>query len=100
MTEASRVQKLLVEQNAEIDKLKNRIEQLEAEVQDAKEVFEHQLKELQWSLECKDDLHQQDYRRMKKLEAALRDLSTDWDCCFVSKTMKNIARKALEGKDD
>ena len=30
MTEASRVQKLLNEQNAEIDRLKNRIEQLEA----------------------------------------------------------------------
>ena len=30
MTEASRVQKLLSEQNAEIDRLKNRIEQLEA----------------------------------------------------------------------
>ena len=61
MTEASRVQKLLNEQNAEIDRLKNRIE---------------------------------------KLETALRDLSTDWDCCFVSKTMKRIARKALEGKDE
>lgn len=30
MTEASRVQKLLAEQNIEIDNLKNRIEQLEA----------------------------------------------------------------------
>jgi len=30
MSEASRVQKLLIEQNAEIDRLKNRIEQLEA----------------------------------------------------------------------
>jgi predicted nucleic acid-binding Zn-ribbon protein len=30
MTEALRVQKLLIEQNAEIDRLKNRIEQLEA----------------------------------------------------------------------
>ena len=29
MTEASRVQKLLAEQNVEIDRLKNRIEQLE-----------------------------------------------------------------------
>jgi hypothetical protein len=60
MIEASRVQKLLSEQNAEIDRLKNGIE---------------------------------------KLEAALRDLSTDWDCCAVSKNMKLIARKALEGKD-
>lgn len=29
MTEASRVQKLLIEQNAEIDRLKNRVEELE-----------------------------------------------------------------------
>jgi len=39
-------------------------------------------------------------KRIEKLEAALRELSTDWDCCVVSKNMKLIARKALEGKDD
>ncbi|CAB4214621.1 hypothetical protein UFOVP1465_56, partial [uncultured Caudovirales phage] len=38
--------------------------------------------------------------RITQLEAALRELSTDWDCCVVSKNMKLIARKALEGKDD
>ena len=38
--------------------------------------------------------------RIEQLEAALRELSTDWDCCAVSKNMKLIARKALEGKDD
>ena len=38
--------------------------------------------------------------RIEKLEAALRELSTDWDCCAVSKNMKLIARKALEGKND
>ena len=38
--------------------------------------------------------------RIEKLEAALRELSTDWDCCVVSKNMKLIARKALEGKND
>ena len=37
--------------------------------------------------------------RIETLEAALRDLSTDWDCCAVSKNMKLIARKALEGED-
>ena len=41
-----------------------------------------------------------DEERIEKLEAALRELSTDWDCCAVSKNMKLIARKALEGKDD
>jgi len=38
--------------------------------------------------------------RIQKLEAALRELSTDWDCCAVSKTMKLIARKALEATND
>lgn len=38
--------------------------------------------------------------RIEKLEAALRELSTDWPCCDVSKAMRDIARKALEGKDD
>jgi hypothetical protein len=38
--------------------------------------------------------------RIEQLETALRELSTDWDCCVVSKNMKDIARKALEGKDD
>jgi phage shock protein A len=79
----------------------DRIEKLE----DTIEVTQHQLKELQWSFDCKDDLHKQDYERMKKyldriekLEAALRELSTGWDCCAVSKTMKLIARKALDAK--
>ena len=39
-------------------------------------------------------------KRIEKLESALRELSTDWDCCAVSKNMKLIARKALEGKDE
>jgi Tfp pilus assembly protein PilN len=37
MTEASRVQKLLNEQNAEIDRLKNRIEKLEAALREIAE---------------------------------------------------------------
>jgi len=40
------------------------------------------------------------FHRIEELQAALRELSTGWDCCAVSKTMKLIARKALEGKDD
>ena len=39
-----------------------------------------------------------DSNRIEKLEAALRELSTDWDCCAVSNNMKLIARQALEGK--
>ena len=38
--------------------------------------------------------------RIEQLEAALRELSTDWDCCAVSKNMKLIARKAREGTHD
>ncbi|KPK59050.1 MAG: hypothetical protein AMJ59_12820 [Gammaproteobacteria bacterium SG8_31] len=52
-------------------------------------------------LNSRADLDCDHYRdRIEKLEAALRELSTDWDCCVVSKNMKLIARKALEGKDD
>jgi hypothetical protein len=42
MTEASRVQKLLNEQNAEIDRLKNRIEKLEAALREIDEWAEEQ----------------------------------------------------------
>jgi len=38
--------------------------------------------------------------RIERLEAALRELSTDWDCCNVSKAMRAIARQALEVEDD
>ena len=38
--------------------------------------------------------------RIEKLEEALRELSTDWPCCDVSKAMRDIARKALEMKND
>ena len=35
---------------------------------------------------------------IEKLEAALRELSTDWNCCVVSKNMKLIARCALDAE--
>ena len=38
--------------------------------------------------------------RIEKLEAALNDLSDGYECCPVSRSMRAIARKALEGKDD
>ena len=38
--------------------------------------------------------------RIEKLEAALRDLSDGWECCDVSKAMREIARKALMEKKD
>ena len=38
--------------------------------------------------------------RIEELEAALRELSEDWDCCAVSKNMKLIAHKALENNND
>jgi hypothetical protein len=37
---------------------------------------------------------------IEKLEAALLDLSDGYECCPVSRSMRAIARKALEGKDD
>ena len=39
-------------------------------------------------------------RRIERLEAALLDLSDGYECCPVSRSMRAIARKALEGKDD
>jgi hypothetical protein len=75
MTEASRVQKILTEQNAWIDKLKSQVMRVE--------------------------LYIVGYRvRNKQLEAALRDLSEGWECCPVSQAMRRVARKALEGKDE
>ena len=38
--------------------------------------------------------------RIEKLEAALRDLCDGWECCAVSRSMRAVAREALEGKDD
>ena len=75
MTEASRVQKMLNEQNAWIDRLKSQVMRLELELVG--------------------------YRvRNKQLEAALRGLSDGWECCPVSQAMRRVARDAMEGKDD
>ena len=38
--------------------------------------------------------------RIEKLEEALLDLCDGWECCAVSRSMRAVARKALEGKDD
>jgi hypothetical protein len=38
--------------------------------------------------------------RIEKLEAALLDLCDGWECCAVSRSMRAVARKALEGKND
>ena len=38
--------------------------------------------------------------RIEQLEAALLDLSDGYECCPVSRSMRAIARKALEKKDD
>jgi predicted nucleic acid-binding Zn-ribbon protein len=75
MTEASRVQKMLTEQNEWIDKLKSQIMRLELDIVG--------------------------YRtRNKQLETALRELSDGWECCPVSQAMRRVAREALEGKDE
>ena len=38
--------------------------------------------------------------RIEQLEAALLDLSDGYECCPVSRSMRAIARKALEGEDE
>ena len=38
--------------------------------------------------------------RIEALEKALSELSYGWDCCAVSKQMKQIARAALGEKKD
>ena len=74
MTEASRVQKMLNEQNAWIDKLKSQVMRLELELVG--------------------------YRvRNKQLEAALREIAApDW--IYDAAGLRDMARKALEGKDE
>ena len=80
MTEASRVQKMLNEQNAWIDKLKSQVMRLKLDVVG--------------------------YRtRNKQLEAALRDcmeMAEVHEIPFRDRVMyiSDVARKALEGKDD
>jgi hypothetical protein len=74
MSEASRVQKMLTEQNDWIDKLKSQIMRLELDVVG--------------------------YRvRNKQLEAALRSIAAN-ACCDSCREAALVARKALEGKDD
>ena len=59
------------------------------------------VKRLRKGVMCGDDpIVDEAADRIEKLEAALRELSEDWACCAVSKAMRDIARKALEGKDE
>jgi hypothetical protein len=53
-----------------------------------------------WEADAAASKLQSQANRIEKLEAALRELSTDWDCCNVSKAMRAIARQALEVEDD
>ena len=78
MTEASRVQKLLTEQNAEIDRLKNSIENLTKSNTNLR------------------ILAMTNSERVVSLENSFRiilDHAEQW-------VIQEIARKALEGKDD
>ena len=40
------------------------------------------------------------FHRIEELQAALLYLSDGYECCPVSRSMRAIARTALEGKDD
>ena len=58
------------------------------------------VKRLRKNVMCGDAVIEEAADRIEKLEAALRDLSDGWECCPVSQTMRRVARKALEKKDD
>ena len=81
MTESSRVQKLLAEQNAEIDRLKNRIEQLEAAL---RKCAGHHV--AIWSMAVKEQ---------KQGESI-----NPYSLSLIASTANEAARKALEGKGD
>jgi hypothetical protein len=40
------------------------------------------------------------FHRIEELQAALLDLCDGWECCAVSRSMRAVARKALDGKDE
>ena len=73
------------------------------QIGDKIDVMQHQIRELEWSLECKDDLHQQDYARLKKYEIALSEISKMTMCMAVSysdlaQKQKDLAIAALAGE--
>jgi len=75
------------------------------QLQETVEVMQDQIRELQWNLECKDDLHQQDYERLRHYQIALSDISKMTMCMAVSyadlaQKQKDIAIAALEEKKD
>ena len=75
MTEASRVQNMLNEQNAWIDKLKSEVMRLNLEL------VGYKVRKIQ-------------------LEAALREIDTACDYSGAEYVCRGIARAALEWKDD
>ena len=113
MTEASRVQKLLSDQNAEIDRFKARIKKLEAALHQWDNLIAQQFTGSRAAMSAMHDAAQitaallhgdapWPETRIEKLETALREivgqLTTD-PHEFCDKTW-DIARNALEGKDD
>ena len=64
--------------------------------------YEERIEKLEAALEkimdTDPDLAREAADRIEKLEAALRDLSDGYECCPVSRSMRSIARKALEGE--
>jgi len=91
MTEASRVQNLLNEQNAEIDRLKNRIEKLEAALRKVLIGGNH----VALLIGVGHPLHTVTHEKALAHYGA-GDAYEAW-CCW--KTIMD-ARKALEGKDE
>ena len=110
MTGASRVQKLLNEQNAEIDRLNFQIQVIQGAAAHAQKSYAQHLAVYRQKLEEKppiwhDDIQSLQERdaimtdRIEKLEAALRYYAKEHENPFGGDDSL-IARKALEGKDD
>jgi division protein CdvB (Snf7/Vps24/ESCRT-III family) len=89
MTEASRVQKLLIQQNDEINRLRNYIKKLESANSDLANEFTAAASFLRQGTD-----------RIEKLKAALREIADDGgkDLFISGRSAQRIARKALDAK--
>ena len=121
MTEASRVQKLLNEQNAEIDRLNFQIQVIQGAAAHAQKSYEQHLAVYRQKLEEKPPIWYDDIQslrerdsimtnRIEELEAALRSVPKIVEFGFehykgcvdikITREVKLFVQKALEGKDD
>ena len=109
MTEASRVQKLLNKQNAEIDRLNFQIQVIQGAAAHAQKSYEQHLAVYRQKLEEKppiwhDDIQSLQERdaimtdRIEKLEAALREIAAHPEPYLYADEMAIIAYNALDAE--